>query len=111
MSSVTDVGPIPATRTPRGAARPDNKPRGTLVFGIAAWLVGIVFVIPVAWMLLTSLHSEADAATNPPSVFAPLTLQGYREYFGSDPWPSLLNSLTASLLSTVLVLLLAIPAA
>jgi sorbitol/mannitol transport system permease protein len=111
MSSVTDVGPIPATRTPGGAPRPDNKPRGTLVFGIAAWLVGIVFVIPVAWMLLTSLHSEADAATNPPSVFAPLTLQGYREYFGSDPWPSLLNSLTASLLSTVLVLLLAIPAA
>jgi sorbitol/mannitol transport system permease protein len=111
MSSVTDVGPIPATRTPGGAPRPDSKPRGTLVFGIAAWLVGIVFVIPVAWMLLTSLHSEADAATNPPSVFAPLTLQGYREYFGSDPWPSLLNSLTASLLSTVLVLLLAIPAA
>jgi sorbitol/mannitol transport system permease protein len=111
MSSVTDVGPIPATRTPGGAPRPDNKPRGTLVFGIAAWLVGIVFVIPVAWMLLTSLHSEADAATNPPSVFAPLTLQGYREYFGSDPWPSLLNSLTASLLSTALVLLLAIPAA
>jgi sorbitol/mannitol transport system permease protein len=111
MSSVTDVGPIPATRTPGGAPRPDNKPRGTLVFGIAAWLVGIVFVIPVAWMLLTSLHSEADAATNPPSVFAPLTLQGYREYFGSDPWPSLLNSLTASLVSTVLVLLLAIPAA
>ena len=109
--SVTDVGPIPATRTPGGAPRPDRKPRGTLVIGILAWLVGLVFIVPVAWMLLTSLHSEADAATNPPSVFAPLTLQGYREYFGSDPWPSLLNSLTASILSTVIVLLLAIPAA
>jgi sorbitol/mannitol transport system permease protein len=110
-SSITDVGPIPATRTRAGAARPDRKPRGNLLLGIVAWLVGLLFIVPVAWMLLTSLHSEADAATNPPSVFAPLTLQGYREYFGSDPWPSLLNSLTASILSTILVLLLAIPAA
>jgi sorbitol/mannitol transport system permease protein len=111
MSSITDVGPIPATRTPGGAPRPDRKPRGTLLIGILAWLVGLLFLVPVAWMLLTSFHSEADAATNPPSIAAPLTLQGYREFFGSDPWPSLLNSLTASVISTVLVLLLAIPAA
>jgi sorbitol/mannitol transport system permease protein len=111
MSSITDVGPIPATRTRGGAVRQDRKPRGTLLFGVLAWLVGILFIIPVVWMLLTSFHSEADAATNPPSILAPLTLQGYREFFGSDPWPSLLNSLTASVISTVLVLLLAIPAA
>ena len=34
-------------------------------------------------MVLTSLHSEIDAATNPPSFFAPLTLDGYREFFGA----------------------------
>jgi sorbitol/mannitol transport system permease protein len=66
-------------------------------------------------MALTSLHSESDAATNPPSLFAPLTLDGYANFFGAQtgtsPWPSLLNSLTASVLSTALVLLLAIPAA
>jgi sorbitol/mannitol transport system permease protein len=66
-------------------------------------------------MLLTSLHSEPAAATNPPSLAAPLTVQGYREFFGAStgtsPWPSLANSLTASLLSTAVVLLLAIPAA
>ena len=33
-------------------------------------------MFPVLWMLLTSLHSETDAATNPPSFFAPLTLEG-----------------------------------
>jgi sorbitol/mannitol transport system permease protein len=115
MSSITDVGPIPATRTRGGAPRPDRKPRGTLVFGLVAWLVGIIFIVPIAWMVLTSFHSEAAAATNPPSLAAPLTLQGYREFFGAStgasPWPPLLNSLTASVLSTVLVLLLAIPAA
>ncbi|HEX5349494.1 MAG TPA: carbohydrate ABC transporter permease [Pseudonocardiaceae bacterium] len=82
---------------------------------MVAWLIGILFVLPVLWMLLTSLHSEAAAATNPPSIAAPLTLQGYREFFGASsgasPWPPLLNSATASVLSTVLVLVFAIPAA
>jgi sorbitol/mannitol transport system permease protein len=112
MSSVTDVAPVPATRTPEGAPRRTRKPRGTALLGLVAWLVGILFVLPVLWMVLTSLHSEPNAATNPPSVFAPLTLQGYREFFGgASPWPPLLNSLTAAVLSTVVVLVLSIPAA
>jgi sorbitol/mannitol transport system permease protein len=112
MSSITDVAPVPATRTTQGAPRRARKPRGNALLGIVAWLIGILFVIPVLWMVLTSLHSEPNAATNPPSVFAPLTLQGYREFFGgASPWPPLLNSLTAAVLSTILVLVLSIPAA
>ena len=75
--------------------------------------MAILFFVPVAWMVLTSLHSEQDAATNPPSVFAPLTTQGYQEFFGAtsgaSPWPALINSAYASIGSTILVLLLAIP--
>jgi sorbitol/mannitol transport system permease protein len=82
---------------------------------LLAWVIGILFVMPILWMVLTSLHSESDAATNPPSVLAPLTLSGYREFFGASsgasPWPTLANSLSASVLSTVVVLLLSIPAA
>jgi len=115
MSSVTDVGPVPATRTTTGKPRPDRKPRGNVVFAVIAWVVGLLFFTPIAWMVLTSFHSEADAATNPPSLAAPLTLQGYREFFGASsgasPWPPLANSLTASLVSTALVLLLSFPAA
>src|SRR3954465_14480465 len=112
MSAITDVGPVPATRTPEGAPRKKRRERGGAVLGLVAWLIGLLFVLPVLWMVLTSFHSEPDAATNPPSVFAPLTLQGYREFFGGvSPWPPLLNSLTAAVLSTALVLLLAIPAA
>jgi sorbitol/mannitol transport system permease protein len=66
-------------------------------------------------MILTSLHSEVNASTNPPSFFAPLTLQGYKEFFGASsgasPWPPLINSATASIISTILVIVLAIPAA
>jgi sorbitol/mannitol transport system permease protein len=113
MSSITDVAPVPATRTGEGAPRRPSKPRSGPILGLVAWVVGLLFVLPVLWMVLTSFHSETDAATNPPSVFAPLTLQGYREFFGggASPWPPLLNSLTAAVLSTLLVLVLSIPAA
>ena len=115
MSSLTNVGPVPASRTNAGEARQQRKPRGGLMLGVLAWLIGIAFIVPILWMVLTSFHSEADAATNPPSIAAPLTLQGYREFFGASsgasPWPSLANSMTASVLSTALVLLLALPAA
>ena len=115
MSTVTDVAPVPATRTPEGAPRRTRAPRGNALLGLVAWIIGLLFVLPVLWMVLTSFHSETDAATNPPSVLAPLTLTGYKEFFGvgggASPWPALLNSLTAAVVSTVLVLLLSIPAA
>ncbi|MFK0232771.1 carbohydrate ABC transporter permease [Streptomyces vinaceus] len=83
--------------------------------GLAAWLCGLLFFLPFAWMVLTSLHSEQDAATNPPRAGAALTLDGYREFFGAStgasPWPPLINSATASVTSTLLVLALALPAA
>ena len=85
--------------------------RTTWIWGVMAWAIGLLFVAPVAWMALTSLHSESDAATNPPSVGAELTISGYREFFDSNPWPSLINSATAAIVSTLLVLALATPAA
>jgi len=98
-----------ATSPRRGRAR-----KGAAL-GVTAWLAGILFVLPILWMVLTSFHSESDAATNPPSAAASLTLSSYREFFGlgggASPWPSLINSATASIASTLFVLLLAFPAA
>ncbi|MBQ0849935.1 carbohydrate ABC transporter permease [Streptomyces sp. NPDC057621] len=109
--TATAVQARPSTKSADpGPRRP--KGRG---LGLVAWLAGIVFFLPIAWMALTSFHSESDAATNPPSFAAPLTLDGYREFFGTgggaSPWPSLINSTVASLASTLLVLILALPAA
>jgi sorbitol/mannitol transport system permease protein len=111
MSTITDAAPAPATH--RAEPIKKRRDRGGPWLSFLAWVVGILFVLPVLWMVLTSFHSEANAATNPPSVFAPLTVQGYKEFFtgGASPWPPLLNSLTASIVSTALVLLLSIPAA
>ncbi len=74
-------------------------------------MLGLVFFFPFLWMVLTSFHSEADAATNPPSFFAPLSLEGYRDFFAAGPLPPLINSATASIVSTLLVIALAFPAA
>ncbi|MFI5756367.1 carbohydrate ABC transporter permease [Streptomyces sp. NPDC051569] len=89
--------------------------RRSAALGLLAWIAGIAFCVPALWMLLTSFHSETDAATNPPSLTAPLTLDSYRVFFGegggASPWPPLINSVTASLFSTLFVLVLALPAA
>ncbi|MEU6113404.1 carbohydrate ABC transporter permease [Streptomyces sp. NPDC047117] len=104
-----------ARRTSAPATRARKPRTANTLLGLLAWICAIAFFLPVAWMALTSFHSEADAATNPPSLGAPLTLDGYREFFGvgggASPWPPLANSVTASVVSTLLVLLLALPAA
>ncbi len=103
-------GTVPGSG-PTQEVRHAKPPRSGGILTAAAWIIGVLFALPVLWMVLTSLHSENDAAKNPPDFFAPLSLDGYRSFFDAGPWPPLLNSLTASVLSTILVLLLAFPAA
>jgi len=98
-----------------GRTQESRERMTSVMVGVAAWIIGLIFIVPVLYMLLTSLHSEPAAATNPPSFFAPLTLEGYANFFGAasgaSPWPPLINSATASIMSTIFVLILAIPAA
>ena len=111
-TSITNVAPVVRSNTRTHRGRPG---RGGAVFGILAWIIGLLFVAPVLWMVLTSLHTEQAAATNPPSWFAPLTFNSYANFFGAasgaSPWPPLINSALASVVSTLLVLALATPAA
>jgi polyol transport system permease protein len=116
MSSST--APSHATASPSVGTEPGpihHPPRKQRPWvGLAAWVLAIFFVFPALWMVWLSFHSEADAAANPPKLTASFTLQGYRDFFGSgsaSPWPALLNSLTAAICATVLVLVLAFPAA
>jgi sorbitol/mannitol transport system permease protein len=110
MATTTATAPQGrAARRVLGGSPLRNR-RGWML-SVAAWVIGLVFVAPVVWMALTSLHTESDAARNPPAVAAKLTLSGYREFFGSDPWPALINSASAAVGSTLVVLCLATPAA
>ena len=108
--AATTTATAPRAET-AGRTRPARRRSRAWMLGVLAWAIGLLFVAPVLWMVLTSLHTESDAATNPPSVGAKLTLSGYREFFDSNPWPALINSATAAIFSTLLVLALATPAA
>jgi sorbitol/mannitol transport system permease protein len=108
------VTTITATRAARRRARrfdPAKGQRGGPVWTLIAWALTLLFFAPVGWMVLTSFHKEADAATNPPSPFAPLTTTNYSALFDRGITPYLINSAMASIFSTLLVLGLALPAA
>ena len=102
---------VTARQTRRRRRAEDPSLRGGPVWATLAWALTLLFFAPVAWMVLTSLHKEVDAATNPPSLLAPLTFSQYGLLFDRGVGPYLINSATASILSTVLVLALALPAA
>ncbi|WAZ19169.1 carbohydrate ABC transporter permease [Streptomyces cinnabarinus] len=104
----------PGARLKKIVRRKDDRngsPRLSPLWTFVTWLATLAFFAPVAWMVLTSFHQEADAATNPPTPFAPVTFDQYKLLFSRDVTPFLLNSAMASIISTLLVLALAVPAA
>ncbi len=83
--------------------------------GIAAWVLALIFFFPVLWMVLNSFKTEQEANTAPKIVFEP-TLDRYREVVESAGGlltfsEAFTNSAVVVLVSTLIVLLLAIPAA
>lgn len=87
-----------------------RKVRGALLTALT-WVLAAGFFFPVAWMVFTSFKSEGDAASIPPQFWVPLTLEQYDAVFARGMASYLLNSAMASIGSTTIVLLLAIPAA
>ena len=78
-------------------------------WGIFAWVVGIAFFLPVLWMVITAFKPESAAETWPPKfVFSP-TLAEFRIVF-SGMGPYLTHSVIATIGSTILVLILGVPA-
>src|SRR6266536_3730997 len=84
-------------------------------FGLLAWIVGLVFFFPVFWMVLNSFKSEQDANTSPKLFFHP-TLDRYRDVTKSATGllsfgEAFANSAVVVIVSTLIVLSLAVPAA
>ena len=79
--------------------------------GVVAWIVGLGFFFPVLWMVLTAFKQEVDAYTTTPKFFFAPTLDQFRAVFDQGVGTALLNSLFATVVSTLLVLLLGVPAA
>jgi sorbitol/mannitol transport system permease protein len=83
---------------------------GRVGWAVLAWAVAIAFFIPVLWMVLTAFKPESAAETWPPKFIFTPTLSEFRlAVTGMGPF--LLHSVIATVGSTILVLLLGIPAA
>jgi sorbitol/mannitol transport system permease protein len=83
---------------------------GRAGWAVLAWVVGIAFFLPVLWMVLTAFKPESAAETWPPKFTFSPTLSQFRLVF-SGMGPFLTHSVVATLGSTILVLLLGVPAA
>ena len=80
--------------------------------GVQVGLACIVFVAPMLWMLLASFKSSIDVTAYPPTLFFQPTLDNFRHLFETVPFFRYLgNSIIVAGGSTVLGLLLALPAA
>lgn len=109
MSAQTLTRPAHAAGASRGAARWRGSLGGT-VLGLLAWLVVLVFFFPVVWMALTGFKHESDAATNPPHFAFHPTLAQYQSAL-SKAGPYLVHSVAITVLSTAILIALALPAA
>jgi sorbitol/mannitol transport system permease protein len=110
------VTAITATDAPSAApSAPKRSRRAREISGLAGWtvlgwVVGIGFFIPVLWMVITAFKPESAAETWPPKFTFSPTLAQFRLVF-SGMGPFIEHSAVATIASTVLVLVLALPAA
>lgn len=84
---------------------------GKSALTVTTWVIAILFVFPVIWMALTAFKQEADAATDPPKLFFTPTLEQIAGIIDRGFLPYLGNSAFVTVLSTLAVLALGIPAA
>jgi len=80
-------------------------------WSVFTWVVAIILFFPVLWMVLTAFKTEGSAYTYPPQIVFHPTLSEFTGVFSGGIGPPLEHSLFTTLVSTALVLVLALPAA
>ncbi|WP_337267315.1 carbohydrate ABC transporter permease [Oryzifoliimicrobium ureilyticus] len=84
-----------------------------IAISVVAWIIGILIFFPILWTFLTSFKTEGDAIASPPQfLFFHWTLENYVEVQArSNYFSHFLNSVVISFGSTLLGLIIAVPAA
>ncbi|GAB1434899.1 carbohydrate ABC transporter permease [Sphaerotilus sulfidivorans] len=94
------------------SSRPSSLTPVLLLRTVAAWLVTLLLFFPLGWLVLTAFKTELQAIAVPPQIFFTPTLENFHEVQErSDYLHYAWNSVVTSVLSTLLGLLLAGPAA
>jgi sorbitol/mannitol transport system permease protein len=87
-----------------------------LLLSSLAWALGLLFFFPVLWMVLTSFKTEVSAQTEVPNLRLDGGLDRYRDITKNVPgtltfFKAFATSSIVVVLSTLIVLVLAVPAA
>jgi multiple sugar transport system permease protein len=84
--------------------------RPILVYGLFIVMI-LIWAFPVIWVILTSLKSRTEIFTIPPTIFFKPTWVHYLDALrGQDILPSIVNSLLVASGTTLVTLLIAVPA-
>lgn len=101
--------------TPRSSVQ-IRRPRASkqiknVLMGVGGWAGSLLLFLPIAYMLLKSFQTEPDAAAATPKLIFTPTMANYTEVFQAGFWPYAINSLAVVIVSTAIVIILAVPAA
>ncbi|GAB6939578.1 carbohydrate ABC transporter permease [Isoptericola variabilis] len=111
MTATTTASRTPAApSSPPPLRRPRRGGAGGGLLTALTWILALGFFFPVAWMAMTAFKQENQASSDPPTWFFSPTLDQFRAVIG-ESGSYVANSAIATGVSTVLVLLLGIPAA
>ncbi|WP_051973517.1 carbohydrate ABC transporter permease, partial [Cryobacterium sp. MLB-32] len=113
MTATLETRPVLETPRPVVTSSRRRKPRAYKIFRVVALtLVVLLFIAPLAWMVIASLKTNVDIYDASKTVFFTPTLDNYdnvlsrNNYFGF-----IFNSFWVALLSTIFSLLIGVPAA
>jgi sorbitol/mannitol transport system permease protein len=89
------------------------KPSRKVINTAVAWFVGMMIFFPILWTVLTSFKTEATAIADPPVfLFFDWTWENYGTVLDRSPYfLHFFNSVVISVGSTVIGLIIAVPAA
>jgi sorbitol/mannitol transport system permease protein len=87
--------------------------RRKVIVSVVAWVIAILIFFPILWTFLTSFKTEGDAVASPPTfLFFHWTTENYSEVQSrSDYFLHFFNSVIIAFGSTIIGLIIAIPAA
>ena len=85
------------------------------ILGVLTWVVGLLFFFPLFWLVLNGFKEESVANASPTLIFDP-TLDRFREVTEANSGllsftEAFTNSFWIVLISTIMVMILAVPAA
>jgi sorbitol/mannitol transport system permease protein len=84
---------------------------GALGLNLLTYAVAFLVFFPILWTVLTGFKNEADAAATPPVLFFQATLDNYHAVFDADYFSFFRNTVLLAGGSTLLAMLLGLPAA